>query len=213
LRTSADAASFTIEHTCAGAPQRNDMAHVHSDQFELVRSGLGPPLTRRGLLTMSAGLGALALAAAVGQRPAFAAAQAHAVDALLLNCIDYRLIAHVNNYMNARRLTDDYDQVVLAGASLAAVHPTLPAWNETFWDQLQVSVDLHSIGRVIVLDHRDCGAYKPHLGRDYGQEPEAETQVHAVYLDTLRHQLNARQPQLSVELPLMSLNGSVADMT
>jgi hypothetical protein len=124
-----------------------------------------------------------------------------------------RLKLAVNRYMSARRLTDEYDQVVLAGASLAAVHPAVPAWNQTFWDQLQVSIDLHHVGRVMVLDHRDCGAFRTYLGRDYGQEPAAETQVHAVYLDTLRQQINARYPELGVELLLMSLDGSVADLT
>jgi hypothetical protein len=142
-----------------------------------------------------------------------AAAQAHAADALLLNCIDYRLINYVNRYMRLRGMTDDYDQVVLAGASLAAVYPGVPDWNHTFWDQLQVSSDLHNIAKVIVLDHRDCGAFKTYLGRDYGQEPDAETQVHAVYLDTLRQQINGRYPELDVELLLMSLDGSVASFT
>jgi hypothetical protein len=63
------------------------------------------------------------------------------------------------------------------------------------------------------MDHRDCGAYRTYLGRDYGQDPEAETQVHAVYLDTLRQQIHARHPQLGVESLLMSLDGSVADLT
>jgi hypothetical protein len=123
------------------------MANVCSDQLELVGSGFGLTLTRRGLLTMTAGLGAMAIAAAVGQRPAFAAAQAHAVDALLLNCIDYRLISHVNDYMRARGLTDEYDQVVLASASLAAVYPGLPDWNQTFWDHCRCrSICTASVG-------------------------------------------------------------------
>ncbi|MBV9326245.1 MAG: hypothetical protein JO352_20980 [Chloroflexi bacterium] len=170
-------------------------------------------MTRRRLLSAAAGVSAVVVGAAVGSGPTVAAAQTHGVEALLLNCIDYRLIQHVNRYMSLRGMTGKYDQVVLAGASLAAVYPGLPDWNQTFWDQLQVSSDLHNIARVIVLDHRDCGAFKTYLGRDYGQEPDAETQVHAVYLDTLRQQINARHPELEVELMLMSLDGSVASFT
>jgi hypothetical protein len=186
---------------------------TRTEQLEIVSSPLAPTLRRRRLLSATAGLGAVAAVAAVGFWPAVAAAQPHAVDAMLLNCIDYRLIDHVNRYMGARGMTDNYDQVVLAGASLAAVYPGLSEWNRTFWDQLEVSKDLHNIGRVMVLDHRDCGAFKTYLGRDYGKEPDAETEVHSVYLDTLRRQINAQHPDLTVELMLMSLDGSVANFT
>jgi hypothetical protein len=169
----------------------------------------GRALGRRALLRVgAAGGAALALGAAAAP-----AAAAGGTDALLLNCIDYRLTGQVTRYMAARGLGQRYDQVVLAGAALAAVHPAVPAWNQTFWDHVQVALDLHGITRVMAMDHRDCGAFQVFLGQDYGADPAAETEVHAVYLDLLRQQLTARYPRLGVELLLMSLDGSVVDLT
>jgi hypothetical protein len=166
-------------------------------------------LRRRALLQLG-GLGSVALAMGATNASAVAAS---GTDALLLNCIDYRLAGRVTRFMTARGLDQRYDQIVLAGAALAAVHPAVPAWNETFWDHVQIALDLHGISRVIVMDHRDCGAFQVLLGQDYGSDPQAETSVHAYYLDLLRQQLNSRYPQLGVELLLMSLDGSVANLT
>jgi hypothetical protein len=166
-------------------------------------------LRRRALLQLG-GLGTAALAMGVASASATAAG---GTDALLLNCIDYRLVGRVTRYMTAHGLDQRYDQIVLAGAGLAAVHPAVPAWNQTFWDHVQIALDLHSISRVMVMNHRDCGAFQVLLGQDYGVDPQAETTVHAYYLDLLRQQLNTRYPQLGVELLLMSLDGSVANLT
>jgi len=62
--------------------------------------------------------------------------------------------------MDGRQLTNNYDHVVLAGASLGAVSYKFPGWDATFWEHLDVAIKLHHIRKVIVLDHRDCGAYK-----------------------------------------------------
>ncbi len=173
-------------------------------------------LSRRRLLgTTATGVGAALVAAIVGQQTT-AAAQSTSdagIEALLLNCIDYRLAGYATRYMEGRGLTKEYDQIVLAGAALAAVHPAVADWNQTFWDHVQVALDLHSIRRVIVMDHRDCGAFRVFLGPESIATPDSELQVHAVYLDTLRKQLNARYPQLGVELLLMDLDGSVLDLT
>ncbi|MBV9578406.1 MAG: hypothetical protein JO057_07450 [Chloroflexi bacterium] len=168
------------------------------------------PTSRRHALLQLGGLSTAALALAATSTGAVAAA---GTDALLLNCIDYRLVSRVTRYMTARGLDQRYDQIVLAGAALAATFPGVPAWNQTFWDHVQVALDLHGISRLMVMDHRDCGAFKVFLGQDYGADPVAETSVHAYYLDLLRQQINARFPQLGVELLLMSLDGSVANLT
>jgi carbonic anhydrase len=34
-----------------------------------------------------------------------------------------------------------------------------------------LAVDLHHIHQVIVMDHRDCGAYKVILGEDFAKDP------------------------------------------
>lgn len=130
-------------------------------------------------------------------------------EAVLLSCMDFRLVTSTARYMESRGLGDKYDHVILAGASLGALTDQYPAWNKTFWDHLQVSIDLHKIGKAMILDHRDCGAYKVILGEDFGRNPTKETTVHAEYLKRLGSMIKAKYPTLEVELLLMSLDGQV----
>ena len=142
----------------------------------------------------------------------FLPATAHAAggtDALLLSCMDYRLVDETEAFMAGKGMRNKYDHIVLAGAALGAVTSKFPAWNTAFWEHLGVAIDLHKIHKVMVIDHRDCGAYKVVLGEDFGKMPDKETTVHAETLMTLRRQILAKYPQLEVESYLMALDGSV----
>jgi carbonic anhydrase len=130
-------------------------------------------------------------------------------DALLLTCMDYRLENEILAYMDGRGMRDKYDHVVLAGASLGAMTTQKPDWGPTFWQHLDIAIQLHHIHKVIVLDHRDCGAYKTFLGPDAVKTPAAETAVHEKYLHALRAEIKKRHPDLEVELGIMALDGKV----
>src|SRR5947209_9956537 len=141
-----------------------------------------PRLDRRGLLGF---LGAGAVLLGAGLRPGLALA-AGGTDALLLNCIDYRLTGATERYMSGRGMAGKYDQIVLAGAALGAKNDKFPAWGTTFMDHVQVALDLHNIHKVVVMDHRDCGAYRVILGKDFAKDPKDEFEVHAKLMRGLR---------------------------
>jgi carbonic anhydrase len=130
-------------------------------------------------------------------------------DALLLTCMDYRLVDSVGTYMNGRSMKGKYDQVILAGASLGAVTPKFPAWNTTFWEHLDTAVKLHAIHKVIVIDHRDCGAYNLVFNDDFAKDPAKELAIHSKTLHDLRDQIGKKHKDLEVELGLMALDGKV----
>lgn len=134
-------------------------------------------------------------------------------DALLLSCMDYRLVDETERYMADRGLRDKYDHVILAGASLGAITDKYPAWNQTFWEHLDVAIKLHSIKKVIILDHRDCGAYKVILGEDFSKDPEKEKTVHTDTLSALSEQIKSKYPELEIELHLMDLSGGVLNIS
>ena len=140
--------------------------------------------------------------------PINALAAGHA-DALLLSCMDYRLVDKTERYMIRRGLRNKYDHIILAGAALGALTDKYPDWNKTFWDELELSIDLHHIQKAMLLDHRDCGAYKQLLGEDFARKPKKEREVHAAKLKKLRELINERYAQLEVEMLLMSLTGTV----
>jgi len=79
-----------------------------------------------------------------------------------------------------------YDQFILAGAALGAETDKFPAWGTTFWEHVQVAIDLHGIKKIIVMDHRDCGAYKAILGLDLAANPTQEFDAHAAQMRSLR---------------------------
>ena len=163
--------------------------------------GLPAKTGRRDFIKLAAlGGGAMLLA------PRIAMAAGHA-EALLLNCIDYRLNDKVTTYMNGRGLKENYDQVILAGAALGAVNTKFPDWGRTFNQHLDVAIQLHDIQRVIILDHRDCGAYRVILGKDL--TGDAEKALHATELHTLAKRIHAKHPKLAIETLLMSLDGRV----
>jgi carbonic anhydrase len=165
----------------------------------------------RSRLTRTACLGLLVLAPlAAGQaEQAPAPATPTGIDAAVLGCMDFRLVDEAERYFTERGLRDRYDQLVLAGAALGAVTDRFPAWNTTFWEHLEVAIQLHQIRKVILLDHRDCGAYRVILGEDFAKDPAKETAVHTETMRKLSQQILERYPQLTVERLLMGLDGKV----
>jgi hypothetical protein len=163
-----------------------------------------PALGRRRLLTLATAAGSVALLARA--RRAIAAG---AAKALLLSCIDYRLLESVDGYMRHRGLEKQYDQTILAGASLGVLLDQKPDWARTFWDHVDIAKQLHGITEVIAIDHRDCGAFKVFLGSDSIKDPATETATHTRIMRKFATELKARHPDLSSELFLMALDGTV----
>jgi len=161
---------------------------------------------RRGFL--SAGLIAVGAAGLVPTR-AFAG---HA-EAMALTCIDYRLVDDAVHFFDSKHLTNEYDQVSLAGASLASVSPKFPSSNKAFWDQLDIAKTLHHIQKVIVLDHRDCGAFKVAFGDKFASERAAETAQHKQVMAQMKSALTKKHPDLGVEFYLLALDGTVEELT
>jgi len=147
------------------------------------------------------------LAGGAGLVGASTAEAAGETDALLLSCMDYRLTSATERYMASRGLGTRYDHVVLAGAALGAVTPKFPAWNQTFWEHLGVAIELHSIHKVVLLNHRDCGAFRVILGEDFAKDRAKETATHTAQLRELRRQILEKHPKLTVGMYLMSLDG------
>lgn len=137
----------------------------------------------------------------------------HDADALILTCIDFRFPHLVVDYMDSLtppgkpRIT--YDHVILAGASLGVFSGVFPAWASTFWDHLAVSIKLHKIKQVYLIDHQDCGGY-----REFGALPgsdqvpvgsEKERQVHQHYMDRLAYLIRTTHNDLEVITHLLEL--------
>ena len=92
----------------------------------------------------------------------------HLADVLLLTCMDFRFFLTISDLMKGLK----YDHVILAGAALGAVVPGKEPWHKTFFDHLDLARALHQVPAVLVMEHRDCGAYGP---KGFGLLPENPT--------------------------------------
>src|ERR1700757_3923508 len=170
--------------------------------MHLTASCCGERLGRRSfLLLASAGL------VAAGPFPAEAAEGDY--EAMLLSCIDPRMVAPVYRYMEQRSLTGQYSQFVIAGAAIAVVAPKFETWRPAFWDNLATTVQLHRIKRLIAIDHRDCGAAEIAYGAASIANLQIETETHRKVLAEFRQEVGKRQPGLTIETGLMALDGSI----
>ena len=107
------------------------------------------------------------------------------------------------------KLEDNYSHFVMAGGPIGAVHPKFEAWHKTYWDNLDVTVSLHKIKRVVGLSHRDCGAAKLAFGEAAVAKRESETEAHAEALAAFRDSVKKRHPKLSIITGVMDTNGKV----
>ena len=99
------------------------------------------------------------------------------VPLLMLTCMDSRYPHTIIQTMDSIGLRGKYDQLILAGASLGVVYK--PEWSTTFSDQLRFAIKEHGVTEVLILDHRDCGAYKKLLVPGVGPEdPKKEKEAH-----------------------------------
>ena len=188
-----------VEITC-----HSDHSHGHGDC-----NALGESFTvgRRQFLKL-ASLGAGV--ALFGSFIPSSAKASGAAEAVVLTCMDYRLVDETVKYLDSlEHMQGEYDHIVLAGASLSVVTDKFPHWAQTFWDHVKIAIDLHHVKEVIVLDHRDCGAYKLVYGKDLAKEVAEETAIHSENLKKIRKALNEKYPTVKVLLGLMALDGKV----
>ena len=175
-----------VTHSCSCC---GDLLHGRHDRRRILRA---------------AGIGGLAAAL-----PFRARAAEGDYEAMLVSCIDPRMVTPVYKYMEGRGLEGKYSQFVIAGAAIAVVAPKFAAWRTAFWDNLATSVELHRLKGVIAIDHRDCGAAKIAYGEDSIATPEIETKTHREVLAEFRRAVAEHHPQLTIVTGLMALDGSI----
>jgi len=195
----------------ADTPPEDRMSLVGSHE---VRVGICPgghphPEDRRRALDRRRLIGIGAAWVVAGSGLPGRRALAASTEALLLTCIDYRLTAATTRYMAEQGLERKYDQFILAGAALGAENAKFPDWGRTFWEHVQLAIDLHQVRKLIVMDHRDCGFYKDIHGKDLAADPKQEFEIHAVQMRRVRRDIGRRHRELQVELLLMGLDGKV----
>jgi hypothetical protein len=177
-----------------------------ADCIDLVKSSIP---NRRQFLRHLIGTGVLITASTIA--PSVARAEKKVPKALVLSCIDYRILEAERYFLSLQNLGGQYDFTALAGASLAL--SGMPHQYDAFWDQLDISYRLHHIKKVIILDHQDCAVYQYKIDPTLTDNPELELTTHTEYLSRAYWAIRDRYPDLNIELYFVKLNTDVKQIS
>jgi len=129
-------------------------------------------------------------------------------NAMVLSCMDPRFQHLVYNHLNKKKLIDKYSAFTIAGAAVGVTHNKFKKWHKTFYDNLSTSIKLHQIEKLIVINHKDCGAAKIVNGKKAFNITN-EKKIHKESFSKLKKEIKKKFPKLKVELNLMSLKGKI----
>ena len=127
---------------------------------------------------------------------------------MVLSCMDPRFQPIVYNYLKKKKLNSKYSSFTIAGSAIGVTANKFKKWHKTFWDNFETSVKLHNIKKLIVINHRDCGAAKIINGKKEFSSIN-ETKVHKTSFQKLKRIFKKKYPKLSIELKIISLNSKV----
>ncbi len=128
--------------------------------------------------------------------------------AMVLSCMDPRFQTKVSNYLKRRKLNGKYSAFTIAGAAVGVTASKFKKWHTTFWENLNTSIKIHRIEKLIVINHKDCGAAKIVNGKKEFSS-QNEIKIHEKSFEKIKSNLKKKHPRLKVELNLMSLNGKI----
>ena len=127
---------------------------------------------------------------------------------MVLSCIDPRFQPIIYNYLKKKKLNGKYSSFTIAGAAVGVTAKKFKKWHKTFWDNLDTSIKLHKIKKLIVINHRDCGAAKIVNGKkDFSKNNE--TRVHKNSFQKIKKAFKKKYPKLKIELKLVTLNKEI----
>ena len=128
--------------------------------------------------------------------------------AMVLSCIDPRFQPIVYNYLKKKKLSGKYSAFTIAGSAIGVTTKKFKKWHKAFWDNLDTSIKLHNIKRLIVINHRDCGVAKIINGKKEFSMIN-ETKVHKNSFQKIKKMFKKKYPKLTIELMIVSLNRKV----
>ena len=128
--------------------------------------------------------------------------------AMVLSCIDPRFQPIIYSYLKKKKLTGKYSSFTIAGSAIGVTANKFKRWHKVFWDNFRTSVKLHNIKKLIVINHRDCGAAKIIKGKKEFSDIN-EIIVHKNSFQKIKKIFKKKYPKLSIELKIISLNSKV----
>ena len=124
---------------------------------------------------------------------------------MVLSCMDPRFQPIVNNYLKKRKLNGKYSAFTIAGSAIGVTASKFKKWHKSFWDNIHISIKLHKIKKLIVINHQDCGAAKMMNNKKFFNNI-IETEIHKKSFMQIKNKFKKKYPSLVIETILISLN-------
>jgi len=126
--------------------------------------------------------------------------------AMVLSCIDPRFQPIIFNFLQKKKLKGKYSLFSIAGSSIGVTANKFKNWHKTFWDNLNTSIKLHKISKLIIINHEDCGAAKIINGNNKFSKIN-EIKIHSISFNKVRKIFNKKYKKLKIETYFIFLNG------
>ena len=128
--------------------------------------------------------------------------------AMVLSCMDPRFQPIVYNYLKKRKLNGKYSAFTIAGSAIGVTASKFRKWHNSFCENINISIRLHKIKKLIVINHYDCGAAKIINGKKIFNNIN-ESKIHRKSFIMIKSKFKKKYPSLSIETILISLNKKV----
>jgi len=115
----------------------------------------------------------------------FKGMRGHKAEALVVHCLDFRFQEAFAKFLKLRNF---------AGCDIVSVAGGVKDWSQVE-KQVEIAVKLHEVDKVILINHRHCGAY----GEDLQINPQEEFEKHKQDLKETAQKIMEKYPQLLVE--------------
>lgn len=102
----------------------------------------------------------------------------HSCEAVVLSCIDFRFREETQKFVEEELGIKSFDLASVPGAAKAINDSTSGA--DIIWQCLGVPCNLHHAGKIVVVNHQDCGAYGG--SEKFGDDSQTELEFHAAEL-------------------------------
>ena len=129
-------------------------------------------------------------------------------EAMVLSCMDPRFQKLVHKYLKDKKLTGKFSAFTIAGGSIGVTNKKFKKWHSTFWENLETSINLHKINRLIVINHKDCGAAKI-VNANKKFNSSIENKIHKNSFNKLKKNLKNNFPKIKVSFKIMSLKNAL----
>lgn len=128
---------------------------------------------------------------------------------LVISCSHFSIKEDEFNVLNSLGLKDDYDLIVLPGASLCLGIDGLSNWRNSLIEQIKLLKSVHMVEHIILLDHKNCAAYK-NFYKDITLENEES--VHYTVMANAKKLIENEISGVNVYRLLLNFDGMVQNL-